>query len=101
MLSKDEASARTVINACLDVRGYTFNQEFFNLVENKAENIRYPESRDSIMLLGKKKYFKNERPVVSVKFQWAKLYFPTIDEHFLLYSSNISPSNLGEAIVSV
>lgn len=86
LLARDEVSARTVINACLDVRGYSFNEECFNLVENKAEAQRYPDTSDSITLLGQKTYFKKERPVVPVVFQWAKLYFPTIDESFLLYS---------------
>ena len=86
VLSTDVASAQIVINACLDVRGYTFDSEYFNLVENKSEASRYPDSSDSINLLGKKTYFPKERPIVAVTFQWAKLYFPTIDESFLLYS---------------
>lgn len=83
--AENEASARTVINACLDVRGFTFETECFNLVQSLGEGSRYPDTKDSITLLGQKRYFKNERPIVPVTFRWAKLYFPTINENFWLY----------------
>ena len=93
VLANSEVNAKTVINACLDVRGFTFKDKYFNLVQTLGEGSRFPDTNDSIQILGTKQKFPNERPVVDVVFQSAILAFPTINQKFYLYTRSRLPLN--------
>lgn len=93
VLANSEIEAKTVINACLDVRSFTFKDKFFNLVSTVGESSRYADTNDKIQVLGTEQNFPIERPVVSVTFQSAILFFPTINQKFYLYTRSKKPLN--------
>jgi hypothetical protein len=76
LLVKDENEGWRIVNRVLDIFSSSPHPEYFNVIKNKTPEKRYPAVPDKQTILGKPVRMDRQRPVTTVVFDRADLFFP-------------------------
>jgi len=73
LLCRDKAEGKRVIEQVLDIQGHSPDWKHMNVNENQEPLARYPTIPPNKRILDKTRRQPRERPIATVRFQWAEL----------------------------
>lgn len=87
LLANTESEARALLLKVLALKQHQLNEKYWK--ESRAVNptIAYPNTEETVTLMGKTYKKPLRRPTVNVEFRWARLSLPSIGKHFILVSN--------------
>ncbi len=80
ILTPNRKDARLLIEQVLDIQGHSPDWEYMNYIGNEAELQAYPDVSKTKTILGKQTETIKRRPNVTIEFEYALLFVPSLRE---------------------
>lgn len=87
LLANVETEARQMLSKILSIKQHTLNEKYWKESRAVNVNVAYPNTEETVTILGKTYKKPLRRPTVNVTFRWARLSLPSIGKHFVLVSN--------------
>lgn len=87
LLANVETEARQMLLKILSIKQHTLNEKYWKESRAVNVNVAYPNTEETVTILGKTYKKPLRRPTVNVTFRWARLSLPSIGKHFVLVSN--------------
>lgn len=88
ILAKNEPDARQLLLKILSIKQDEINEKFWKQSKAVNSNVAYPDTEETVTIMGKIYKKPLRRPVVNVVFQWATLDLPSIGKTICLVSNS-------------
>lgn len=87
LLSTTETEARQLLLKILAIKQDVLNEKYWKESRAVNEAVAYPNTEETVNIMGETYKKPLRRPVVKVEFRWAKLFLPSIGKQFVLVSN--------------
>ena len=87
LLSTSESEARQLLLKTLAIKQDILNEKYWKESRAVNEAVAYPNTEETVNIMGETYKKPLRRPVVKVQFRWAKLFLPSIGKQFILVSN--------------